>query len=131
VISFEEFLGTNGVSVVDGRIKIEDAGKISLLSWKYRVAEAKEGGLPERFKARADQVITLEFMGIERNNQDPSKYGCKYSCHKNHDAYDTIDCTVTGRLSDVWNWSIDESGEDPTSVNDTIDETLKEIDNEG
>jgi hypothetical protein len=103
-MSFEEFLKSKKISVIDGRIEIGDAEKVVKLDFEYRTFQAKEGGLPEKFKSQADTVITADFDGMERENQNPEKFSCELvDEHKNYDE-DTWGGGVKGTVKQVWDW---------------------------
>ena len=128
--SFASYLTSKGISVfLPDRVKLTDVNKIQKLELEYRTLKAQEDGLPDALKSVSGKVFNVHFDSMERENQDPTRFGCELvNSSKNYDD-DTWNGTVRGTMEKIWEWALAESGLDPQEIEDAM--TLaEEIQNE-
>ena len=129
--TLEQFLKSKKISVVKGRVLIKDAREVIKLEGEYEILQAQKNGLPERLAPYAETVISVSFDEMERNSQDPEKFGCAMPrSHKNYDNEDTWGCTLNGKTKDIWEWALAESGQSPDEIEAQIEIGIEEYEAE-
>lgn len=126
-MTFEQFLKSKKISVVKGRILLKDAKEVVKLEGEFEIIQAQKKGLPEQFAPYAKTVISVSFDEMERQNQDPEKFGCTLArSHKNFDNEDTWGGTVKGETRKIWEWALAESGQSPDEIEGQIEIGIEE-----